>query len=405
MVIADSASKISHSKTQNFGILDAIKDPNLANYLKIWEPMSPRKAKSFPAFMYTSEEVYQLERSLFFSKTWIYVGHISQLSGVNSYFTTSIAEIPLLIVMDRQGTLRAFHNVCTHRAAPVAIGSGQCNRFVCPYHAWTFDLEGNLRGIPNFEEYEDFNPAEHNLKAVHLETWGPFIFVNVADDCDPFEAQLNELPALFDGYQSSEWKRVHSIDYYTDTNWKLYVENNAENYHEPIVHKSSYSTNEVSWNNSYDLIQCEARHYYYLQHTPHPKDSSGSNGFKPELIKTELPERLMAGSSIMSFWPNFAWIACPESIIVYTIDPQGASRTRIRWEWLVPDTEAAQTPENLERLITLYDRVQQEDMDLLPLVQKGVESPGYVAGPFSPSREVGVQRFQELLMEHLSGRR
>ncbi|HEY9643793.1 MAG TPA: Rieske 2Fe-2S domain-containing protein, partial [Coleofasciculaceae cyanobacterium] len=103
---------------QNFGVLDAIKDPHLANYLRTWEPMSPRKAKSFPALMYTSEEVYQLERSLFFSKTWIYVGHISQLSGANSYFTTSIAEIPLLIVMDRQSVLRAFHNVCTHRAAP-----------------------------------------------------------------------------------------------------------------------------------------------------------------------------------------------------------------------------------------------------------------------------------------------
>jgi len=405
MVIAESVSKISVSKTHNSGILDTIKDPNLANYLSTWQPMSPRKAKSFPAFMYTSEEVYKLERELFFGKTWIYVGHTSQLSGANSYFTTSIAEIPLLIVMDKNGVLRAFHNVCTHRAAPVAIGSGSCKRFICPYHAWTFDLEGNLRGIPNFEEYEDFNPADHNLKAVHLGTWGPFIFVNVAPECEPFQAQLNELPALFDDYRSSEWKRIHSIDYYTDTNWKLYVENNAENYHEPIVHKSSYSTNEVSWNNSYDLIQCESRHYYYLQHTPHPKDSSGNSGFKSELIKSDLPERLIEGSSILSFWPNFAWIACPESIIVYTIDPQGARRTRIRWEWLVPDTETAQSPENLERLITLYDRVQQEDMDLLPLVQKGIESPGYVAGPFSPSREVGVHRFQELLMEHLSGRR
>lgn len=400
MVIADSTPK-----NRNLNFLDSIKDINLTQYLKTWQPMSLSKAKSFPSLMYTSEELYQLEREQFFSKTWIYVGHVSQLTGVNSYFTTSIAEIPLIIVMDRNGILRAFHNVCTHRAAPVAVGSGQCNRLTCPYHAWTFDLEGNLRGIPNFEGYEDFNPADHNLKAVRLDTWGPFIFVNVNIDCEPFEAQLKELPERFNAYQMNEWQRVHSIDYYTDTNWKLYVENNAENYHEPIVHKSSYSTNEVSWNNSYDLIECEARHYYYLQHTPHPKDAAGRHGFKPELIKAGLPEPLMAGSSIISFWPNFAWIACPESIIVYTIDPQSVSRTRIRWEWFVPDTEAAQSPKNLERLIELYDRVQQEDMELLPLVQKGVESPGYVAGPLSPSREVGVHRFQELLMEHLTGRR
>jgi phenylpropionate dioxygenase-like ring-hydroxylating dioxygenase large terminal subunit len=409
MVVADNTSKINDAKSDHFSALDSIQDQNLIHYLRTWQPMSYRKAISFPSFMYTSQEVYKLERELFFSKTWIYVGHISQLSGANSYFTTSIAEIPLLIVMDKQGVLRAFHNVCPHRAAPVAIGSGQCNRFVCPYHAWTFDLEGNLRGIPNFEEYEDFNPENHGLTPIHVDRWGSFIFVNMANNCEPFQAQLNELPDLFNDYRLEEWHRVHSIDYYTDTNWKLYVENNAENYHEPIVHKSSYSTNEVSWNNSYDLIQCEARHHYYLQHTPHPQDLSGENsatyGFKPELIQPNLPQRLMARSSIVSFWPNFAWIACPESIIVYTIDPQSVSRTRIRWEWLVPNTEAARSPENLERLITLYDRVQQEDMNLLPLVQKGVESPGYVAGPFSPSREVGVHRFQELLMEHLSGQR
>jgi phenylpropionate dioxygenase-like ring-hydroxylating dioxygenase large terminal subunit len=405
MVVAGSIAKISPERTRNPSFLDSLQNPDLARYLKTWEPMSPKKASSFPAFMYTSEEVFKLEREQFFGRTWIYVGHISQLNGPNSYFTTSIAEIPLVVVRDNNGVLRAFHNVCTHRAAPVAIGSGQCNRLVCPYHAWTFDLEGNLRGIPNFEGYEDFNAADHNLKAVHLKTWGPFIFVNIAADCEPFETQLNELPELFDSYRFNDWKRVHFIDYTTDTNWKLYVENNAENYHEPIVHKSSYSTNEVSWNNNYNLIQCEARHYYYLQHTPHPQDDSGNYGFKPELIQSGLPMRQMEGTSVMSFWPNFAWIACPESIIVYTIDPQGASKTRIRWEWFVPDTEAAQSPENLARLISLYDRVQQEDMALLPLVQKGVESPGYVAGPFSPSREVGVHRFQELLMEHLSGRR
>ncbi len=405
MVVADSIAKNSPERTRDHSFLNSIQSPDLARYLKTWEPMSPRKANSFPAFMYTSEEVFKLEREQFFSKTWIYVGHISQLNGSNSYFTTSIAEIPLVIVRDNNDVLRAFHNVCTHRAAPVAIGSGQCNRLVCPYHAWTFDLEGNLRGIPNFEGYEDFNAADHNLKAIHLDTWGPFIFVNIAADCELFEAQLNELPELFSGYRFNEWKRVHFIDYTTETNWKLYVENNAENYHEPIVHKSSYSTNEVSWNNNYNSIQCEARHYYYLQHTPHPQDDSGNYGFKPELIQAGLPARQMEGTSVISFWPNFAWIACPESIIVYTIDPQSAAKTRIRWEWFVPDTETAQSPENLERLIGLYDRVQQEDMALLPLVQKGVESPGYVAGPFSPSREVGVHRFQELLIEHLSGRR
>jgi choline monooxygenase len=381
-------------------------ESQVANYLTTWRRQAADRANSFPAFMYTSDQVYQLERTQFFHKNWIYVGHISQLDGPGSYFTTSIAETPLLIVCDRQGTLRAFHNVCTHRAAPVALDSGSCHRFICPYHAWTFDLEGNLRGTPDFETYVDFHPDEYALSSIQIDTWGPFIFVNVDPDAAPLSEQLNEIPGLFNDYHLSEWVRVHAVDYYTDTNWKLYVENNAENYHEPIVHKSSYGTGQVSWNNSYNLIQCESRHHYYLQFTPYaPNSDEAKHGFQPGLFKDNLPERLMQGTSVMSFWPNFAWIICPTSAIIYTIDPQGAAHTRIRWEWLVPNTPEAQSAENLDTLIQLYDRVQQEDLNLLPDVQRGIMSPGYVRGPLSPTREVGVHRFQEILMEYLTGDR
>jgi len=382
----------------------SLSDPAIAAYFQTWQRQRSDRAISFPPFMYQSEEVYRLERTQFFHKNWIYVGHISQLDGAGSYFTTSIAETPLLIVLDRNEQLRAFHNVCTHRAAPVALGAGKCNRFICPYHAWTFDLEGNLKGIPDFETYADFNAVEFALTAVAVETWGPFIFVNLDSHCQPLATQLNELPQLFNDYHFSEWVRIRSEDYYTDTNWKLYVENNAENYHEPIVHKSSYGTNEVSWNNSYNLIRCEARHHYYLQFTPYaPNSHEAKEGFKPGLFKDNLSEQLMGGTSVMSFWPNFAWIVCPTVAVIYTVDPLGPKRTRIRWEWLVPNTPEALAPENVDNLFQLYDRVQIEDLNLLPDVQKGVESPGYVRGPLSPTREVGVHRFQEVLMEYLTG--
>lgn len=384
--------------------ISSIQDPRTQEYLQSWKNRPANQGLTFPALMYTSEEIYELEKELFFSRTWIYVGHKSQLQGNGSYITNSIAERPLIIVQDQEGTLRAFHNICTHRAAPVAVGSGSCNRFICPYHAWTFDLEGALRGAPNFEGYEGFDPTQFSLGAVAVDTWGPFIFVNLDPDPQPLASQLGELPEMFDGYQFSDWVRIKAIDYYTDTNWKLYVENNAENYHEPMVHKSSYGKGEVSWNNSYHLIQCEARHFYYLQYSPYaPNSTEIVNGFNPGLAQSNLPPRLMKGTSVMSFWPNFAWISNPNLIVIYQIDPQAVDKTRIRWEWLVPNTPEALDPANLENLIASYDTVQQEDLDLLPEVQKGVESPGYRPGPLSPSREVGVHRFQELLMEYLTG--
>ena len=339
-------------------------------FLQTWKPQALKsEAITFPAEMYTSAEIYKLEQEYIFGKTWYYVGHVSQLDGPGSYFTVEIAEQPLVILRNKAGTLRGFFNVCTHRAGPVVVGSGKCNRLTCLYHAWSFDLEGNLRGIPDMETAENFDLASHALTSVKVDTWGPFIFVNLDPESEPLSAQLGELPELFKRYWTSDWARVHSVDYWTDTNWKLYVENNTESYHEPSVHPilTKY----------YKSIKAEARHRYYLQYTPFPANSDEVlSGFKPGLYIEGLNEYEMKGISTMSFFPNFAWIIGPNCAIIYLIDPQGPSRTRVRWDWLVPDTEAAKSPENLGPLIDFFDNIQQEDLRLLPDIQKGIQSLG-----------------------------
>ena len=211
--------------------------PKEQEILQSWQPRSlQHEAVTLPAEMYYSPEIYRLEQQQIFGKYWYYVGHISQLEGIGSFFTVDIAEQPLVILQDRAGELRAFYNICTHRAGPVAVGSGKCNRLTCLYHSWSFDLEGNLRGIPDMETAEDFDTAAHALQSVKVDIWESFIFVNLNPNSEPLLTQLGELPEMFKRYRLSEWKRVHSIDYWTDTNRKLYVENNAESYHEPSVH-------------------------------------------------------------------------------------------------------------------------------------------------------------------------
>ena len=367
------------------------------SFVETWKPqVLSSEATTFPAEMYTSAKVYQLEKERIFGKTWYYVGHLSQLQGPGSFFTVDIAEQPLVILQNKVGELRGFFNVCTHRAGPVALGSGKCSRLTCLYHAWSFDLEGNLRGIPDMETAENFDLVSHALPAVKVDTWGPFIFVNLDPNCQPLAVQLGELPEMFKRYRLSEWARVHSIDYWTDTNWKLYVENNVENYHEPSVHPilAKY----------YNHIEAEARAYYYLQYTPSLTDSEGINSSpKPGLNIEGLNAREMNGVSTISFFPNFAWIMGPNVAIIYLIDPQGVSRTRVRWDWLVPNTAAAKAPENLEPLIEFFDNIQKEDLQLLPEVQKRIQSLGYHPGRLSPTREVGTHLFQELVVRHLRG--
>ncbi|MBD2070472.1 aromatic ring-hydroxylating dioxygenase subunit alpha [Leptolyngbya sp. FACHB-671] len=364
-------------------------------WLQSWQPRSlSSEAVTLPAEMYSSLEIYRLEQERIFGKYWYYVGHVSQLDGPNSYFTVEIAEQPLVILRNKAGELRAFFNICTHRAGPVAVDSGKCNRLTCLYHAWSFDLEGNLRGIPDMEEAENFDLVAYGLTAVKVDTWGPFIFVNLDPKSDALAVQLGELPEMFKRYKLETWARAHYIDYWTDSNWKLYVENNAENYHEPTVHPilAKY----------YQHIKAEARYHYYLQYTPFVGRDELPSEKDPALYVDGLNEYEMAGISTMSFFPNFAWIVAPNCAIIYLIDPQGPCRTRVRWDWLVPNTDAAKSPANLEPLIEFYDGIQQEDLQLLPEVQKRTQSLGYRQGRLSPTREMGTHLFQELIMRAIA---
>ncbi|MBD2057183.1 aromatic ring-hydroxylating dioxygenase subunit alpha [Oculatella sp. FACHB-28] len=362
--------------------------------LNTWQPQSLHtEAITLPAELYTSETIYQLEQRLIFGKTWCYVGHVNQLQGAGSYFTVELAEQPLIIVQDQSNNLRGFFNVCPHRAAPLATDSGKCNRLTCLYHAWSFDLEGNLKGIPDMQEAENFSWADQALTPIQVDTWGPFIFVNLDLHAPPLGTQLGELPELFKSYQFNEWARVHSVDYYTDTNWKLYVENNVESYHEFSVHSSIAKY--------YKATKAEARHHYYLQYAPFPPDDEYYS-MDADLIFSGLGDVEKHGKWTVSLFPNFAWIIRPWIAIIYLIEPQGRSRTRIRWDWLVPDTEAAKSPQNLEPLIQFFDNIQQEDLRLLPAIQKRIQSSGYRPGRLSPTREVGTHLFQELVMRHLT---
>jgi phenylpropionate dioxygenase-like ring-hydroxylating dioxygenase large terminal subunit len=352
------------------------------------------EAVTLPAEMYCSPEIYQREQKQIFGKYWYYVGHMDQLDGEGSYFTVEIAEQPLVILRDRQNQLKAFFNICTHRAGPVAMGSGKCNRLTCLYHAWSFDLDGELRGIPDMETAENFDVSAHALKSVKVDVWGSFIFVNLNPQSGTLLEQLGELPELFKRYQFENWARVHSIDYWTDTNWKLYVENNTESYHEPSVHPvlAKY----------YQSIKAEARHHYYLQYTPFFGNDELPTSLNSDLYAPGLDDREMTGVSTMSFFPNFAWITAPTYAIIYLVDPQGPLKTRVRWDWLVPNTQAARSPENLDPLITFFDDIQLEDLKLLPEIQKRTQSMGYLQGRLSPTREVGTHLFQELIMQAIA---
>ncbi|MBE9178947.1 aromatic ring-hydroxylating dioxygenase subunit alpha [Oculatella sp. LEGE 06141] len=367
---------------------------DIETYLATWKPQPIEQAQSFPAQMYTSETVYRLEQERIFNKAWLYAGHISQLEQPGSYFTLTLAEQPLVIVMDAEGQLRGFFNVCPHRAGPVAIAQGTCTRLTCQYHAWTFDLHGELKAVPHMESAQNFNWSHYALKPIQVDTWGPFIFVNLDPNGEPLAAQLGKLPDLFQRYNFSKLAKVHSEDYYVDVNWKLYVENSSESYHVAMVHPSLDLFRNIHH------IELETQHHSYLEYFPFLPNNE-SHYLTPGLFITGLNDRELNGSSVALVYPNFVLVVCPNFVLARMIDPQGLSKTHIRFDWLVPDTDAARSPANLTSVVGLYDKVVNEDLQMLATVQQGMRSLSYLPGRLSPLLEVGTHRFQEIIMEYL----
>src|SRR5919109_133432 len=141
--------------------------------------------RTLPYAWYTDPEILRREQERIFRGSWQYVGHLGELQGPGSYFTTRAGRTPIVVTRARDGMLRGFLNVCRHRGFPVADGAGTRETIQCPYHAWTYDLDGSLRAAPRSDEEEEFPREELGLREVSVDTWGPFVFANTARDCEP----------------------------------------------------------------------------------------------------------------------------------------------------------------------------------------------------------------------------
>ncbi len=210
-------------------------------------------AHTLASRFYTDPAILEVDKSKIFHRTWQLVGTLDhpcgELNGVKktisdpeTYFTADVAGEPLLVVRDkpaaagRQGTLRAFSNVCRHRAGPIALGSGCKNVMRCQYHGWTYTLDGRLIGTPDVEGVEFFDHSTMGMVPVRLETWGKFIFINFDPNAEGLSTYLGKIPEQARGFQCAGLQPAERRDYVIDCNWKVYVDNYLEGYHIPIAH-------------------------------------------------------------------------------------------------------------------------------------------------------------------------
>ena len=360
-------------------------------------------AETLASRFYTDPAILAWEKERIFRRTWQWVGALSQPCGdVNgakrtiadpeTFFTVDVAGEPVVVTRDKTGTLRAFSNVCRHRAGPIAQGSGCRNVLNCAYHGWTYSLDGRLIGTPEIDGVEFFDRSTTGMVPLRCETWEQFIFVNFAAGGPSLAEFLGNMPELAREFSFAGLSLVERRDYLVNCNWKVYVDNYLEGYHIPMVHPGLMK--EID----YQRYRCETFRYHSQQLGPVKAVKPGDTQERVYAPGDGLKEALY-------FWvfPNLMLNIYPDNVSVNIIVPLAHDKTLTIFEWYFHDPDSDRTRERTAKAIAFSDEVQQEDIHICEAVQRGLQSATYDRGRDSVKRENGVHHFHLLLVEFLGG--
>ena len=358
-------------------------------------------AHTLASRFYTDPSILEIEKDKIFRRTWQLVGTLQQhcgesngalrtISDPETFFTAELSGEPIVIVRDKLGILRAFSNVCRHRAGPIAQGSGCKNVLRCGYHGWTYSLDGRLIGTPDVEGVEFFDRSTMGMVPLRVETWEQFIFVNFDAQAEPLAAFLGRIPQQTHGFQFKGLQFAERRDYVIDCNWKVYVDNYLEGYHIPIAHPGLMR--EIN----YGEYRTETFRYYSQQFAPIRALKNEDAGERLYTPGNGLQEALY-------FWvfPNLMVNIYPDNVSTNLILPISQEKTLTLFEWFFHDASTLQMQERIKKAVEFSDEVQQEDIGLCESVQRGLRSATYDRGRYSVRRENGVHHFHTLLREFL----
>jgi len=353
-------------------------------------PDGPERT-TLPYAWYTEPAVLARERERIFAHRWQYVGHTGQLPEPGSMVATRAAHVPVLLVRGDDGTLRAFLNVCRHRGAQLVDGELTRSTIQCPYHAWTYDLDGRLRSAPRSEAEACFDRDALGLLALPVDTWGPFVFVSPDPDPDaaPLESTLGELPELVASAGVDVGAlvfRERSESSYA-ANWKVCCENFLECYHCQVAHPAFSQVVDVSA----EGYRLEEARWYSSQYGPVKEGWSGSFD----------PTGVVRGGQFHFLFPNVTINVMPghPNVSIGPVLPEGPERTvRFLDYFFHPDADEGW----IEELMAWDARVGVEDADRVERVQRGVRSGLLRDGVlFETERLIG--HFDALVREAVEG--
>lgn len=345
-----------------------------------------------PSGAYTSPDFFTLEASQVFAKSWTFVGFAHDLANVGDVRPIRVAGTPLLLVRSADRKIRAFHNVCRHRNLKLVKEPRNCKSTItCPYHRWSYDLEGRLKAAPYFGGEKTALPEgckleDHGLHEVRCGQLHDWLFVNISGDAPSFESHTEPLRKQLESFNLDDFTAVASLEFgEVQTNWKLLMENFIEPYHVQFVHKTTTS-------------QPLSDHYLVLE--DHCLGSAVD--LTPEQQLRAKADTLSVSSRYLTLFPNFVLgLYYPDQIGVHLNQPVSAETTRQR-RMIYVHKDSDQSAEAVEQLSTLWDSVHREDHEMCERLQEGRHSTvAEQGGVLSPHWEASVRKFQELVADSM----
>jgi len=345
-------------------------DPKL--YEACRRPMA--EAETMPPWCYTSDAFYRREVATIFMKIWNFVGRTEQVPNPGDYTSFDFASVPVVILRDRDGEVRAFANTCRHRGAQLLEGDGNCRAIQCPYHGWTYALDGSLTGAPDMEETKGFDRTEFGLTPVRLEVWAGFMFINFDPDAGPLKDFIGDLDGMLASHEMEGMVTTRRVVFPIDCNWKVFVENAMEAYHIPMVHGGSISKHKAKKKRESSQAVDGEFVYLYTEQAGSRALIPGDTGF-PEI--ENLDAKAAAGSYYPLIYPSTMFCCTADCMWYLEVHPKGAHKMDLVHGAVFPKktVERDDFDEVVKKYYGRWDQTALEDNTISEIQQRGLNSP------------------------------
>ena len=344
------------------------------------------QSRMLPRDAYVSPRVFAFEQERFFAGSWTCVGRESDLEGSGAQRAVRVGGAGALLARGVDGRVRAFANTCRHRGHELlGVGEQTTRRTVqCPYHAWTYDLDGTLRAAPGLRDHQQFQPAEHGLVELPLESWHGFLFVNGSGDAPPFAEHVGALDDLVAPYQPERLVPLASHSYDLACNWKVILENYHECYHCPLIHPELCQVSPPASGDNFELDGA------WVGGTMDLKDHAATMSLDGHSDGVPIPgldgERLRT-VAYLGLFPNLLLSLHPDYVMTHLVEPLGPDLSHVVCTWYFPPEAAAQPGFDPLYAVEFWDRTNRQDWGACESVQRGMASPHFQPGPLAPAED------------------